>query len=125
MLSSSYQLIPVENIIKSNIRVDHIPDDLINLIKTLVPLKYLAISKLIDGSPLNRSIVEKLASKNHMLNLLDYYGYKRNNQGEYIYHSSTSDNEIEQRRNGVNELEKFFTDLKTITSSSPNDLIKF
>ncbi|CAF0734969.1 unnamed protein product [Adineta steineri] len=125
ILSSSYQLIPVENIIKSNIRVDHIPDDLINLIKTLVPLKYLAISKLTDGSSLNRSIVDKLASKNHMLNLLDYYGYKQNNQGEYIYHSSTSGNEIERRRNGVNELEKFFTDLKTITSSSPDDLKKF
>jgi len=57
--------------------------------------------------------------------LLDYFGYRRNNQNEYVYQSSTSAHETEKRGKGVDEFVKFYDYLKNVKSDSLNELERF
>jgi hypothetical protein len=57
--------------------------------------------------------------------LLDYFGYRRNNQNEYVYQSSTSAHETEKRGKGIDEIVKFYDYLKNTKGDSLNDLERF
>lgn len=52
------------------------------------------------------------------MNLLNCFGYKLNEQGEYSYQSTNSDDELTKRRNAANEFHLFYNDLKKIKEGS-------
>ncbi|CAF0776980.1 unnamed protein product [Rotaria sordida] len=122
---SSYRLIQAERIVKSNIRPNKIKEDLISLIRILAPFKSIAVSNIPEGSSLNRDIVNGLAGKAEILDLLNYFGYIRHNRDEYVYQSPKSDRERERRVNGVSEFRRFYDDLKSAKTGSLNNFEEF
>lgn len=54
-----------------------------------------------------------------------YFGYVRNDMGEYIYQSPRTDYERERHKNGVKEFHKFFTDLKSARNDNLEDFEEF
>ncbi|CAF1364214.1 unnamed protein product [Adineta ricciae] len=87
---SDYRLLPVEDIILANVRVDHIPEDLTSLFGALTPL-YLIFSRgATDGIRLSQTIVSDLKKKTNTLCLLEYVGYRCETDDHYVYRSETS-----------------------------------
>ncbi|CAF4852740.1 unnamed protein product, partial [Rotaria magnacalcarata] len=122
---SSYRYIPVEGIVKSNVHLDRIKEDLKSLLKRLAPLKSILVSNPPNGSTLNQDIVDKLAKKSELLDLLIYFGYICDRNDKYIYLSPTSDREQNHRLNNINEFQKFYEHLKNAQTESLKDLKEF
>ncbi|CAF4776629.1 unnamed protein product, partial [Rotaria sp. Silwood2] len=111
---STYRFINAEEIIKANIRPNHIPEDIKGLLDTLLPVTYITKSDLQRATSLHTNVIQKLDSKLHTLKLLQYFGYKLDQKGNYTYQPTDSHGEITHRQNATNEFKRFYNDLKRI-----------
>lgn len=59
------------------------------------------------------------------MSLLNYFGYRSDNYGRYVYHIPISSDENEKRQNGVAEFVQFFNYLKDARGDSLKDLKRF
>ncbi|CAF4929174.1 unnamed protein product [Rotaria sp. Silwood1] len=119
-LFSTYHIIDAEQIIKANIRPNHIQEDIDSLLYVLLPVTYITKADSPKATSLHANIIQKLNSKFHALGLLKHFGYILDQSGNYTYQSTTVHREITRRQNATNEIRRFYNDLKRIKDGSFN-----
>ncbi|CAF1331932.1 unnamed protein product, partial [Rotaria sordida] len=115
---SSYHIIPAEKIIRDNIRVGSIKEDLDSMFRALTPIVYLTKPGVPKPPFLDPSIIQQLADKPGTLNLLPLFGCTLNNRGDYIFVDANRSEDSALREAAGNEFRQFYDELKKIKNGS-------
>ncbi|UJR09583.1 hypothetical protein I4U23_013818 [Adineta vaga] len=118
---SSYHIIPAEDIVRANIRPNHILDDVRTLLAALHPISIIVKSGDTKAPGLHVNVIQKLNQKLLTLDLLKHFGYEDNGIGKYTYQGTSSVDEIATRENATKEFHEFCNDLRKIKDESSKE----
>ncbi|CAF4741940.1 unnamed protein product [Rotaria socialis] len=121
----SYHILPTQAIVRNNIHIGHVKEDIECLLMTLGPILYIFHQDIPKPHLLHPNIIQNLAIKPETSKLLPLLGWLPNNAGEYCYCDTESPQEIECRKEAAREFRKFYNELATAKNKHPNQLENF
>ncbi|CAF2131884.1 unnamed protein product [Rotaria magnacalcarata] len=121
----SYNIIPTQAIVRNNIHIGHVKEDVECLLMALGPILYIFHQDIPKPHLLHPNIIQNLAIKPETKKLLPLLGWLPNDAGEYCYCDTESPQEIACRKEAAREFRKFYNELATVKNKYPNQLENF
>ncbi|CAM4859349.1 unnamed protein product [Rotaria socialis] len=121
---SAYSIIPAEKIIRDNVRLGHIKEDLDSMIHALTPVLYLTKTGVPKPPFLDPSIVQQLTDKPGTLSLLPLFGCITNNRGDYVFVDANTSEEIALREIASHEIRQLYDELKRV-KNGPDIVVEY
>ncbi|CAF2086107.1 unnamed protein product [Rotaria magnacalcarata] len=121
---SAYSIIPAENIVRDNVRLGHIKEDLDSMIHALTPVLYLTKTGVPKPPFLDPSIIQQLTDKPGTLNLLPLFGCTTNNRGDYVFVDANTPEEIALREIASREIRQLYDELKRV-KNGPDIVVEY